>query len=284
MGISIHNAIAEASQLLRDAAIDEPRMEAGLLLAAVVGRDRTFMIAHSPDALTDEHLQTFRAFVQRRIQGEPLQYIVGHQEFFKLDFEVTPDVLIPRPETEIIIEAALDLARNDPAPFIADIGTGSGCLAISLLHELRGARAIATDISLNALRVARRNAERHNVLDRLAILAADGLSALRTDELFSLIVSNPPYVAASDFNALPREVRDYEPSAALVAGPDGLSYIRALLADAPARLRSGGYFIFEFGFGQDKKLQRLMDSKVWQLIEIRKDLQQIPRTMVLQKR
>jgi len=130
MGISIHNAIAEASQLLRDAAIDEPRMEAGLLLAAVVGRDRTFLIAHSPDALTDEHLQTFRAFVQRRIQGEPLQYIVGHQEFFKLDFEVTPDVLIPRPETEIIIEAALDLARNDPKPFIADIGTGSGCLAI----------------------------------------------------------------------------------------------------------------------------------------------------------
>src|SRR5437773_11029927 len=141
MAISIQNALAEAAQLLSATGVNEKRMEAASLLAAVVGCDRAFLIAHSEDALTQEHVNIFRAFVQRRIKGEPLQYIVGHQEFFRLDFEVTPDVLIPRPETEIIVEATLDIARYEPAVFIADIGTGSGCLAISLLHELRSARA-----------------------------------------------------------------------------------------------------------------------------------------------
>src|SRR2546421_11245070 len=147
MSISIHNAIAEASQLLRRAGVEESRLEAGSLLASVLDCDRTFLIAHSDDAIPHDQLRIFRAFVERRQQREPLQYIVGHQEFFNLDFELTRDVLIPRPETEIIVEVALEVAGHDAKPFVADIGTGSGCLAITLLRQLPNARAIATDIS-----------------------------------------------------------------------------------------------------------------------------------------
>src|SRR5437879_167729 len=142
-------------------------MEAGSLLAHVLGRDRTFTIAHAKDALTDEQIGSFRGFVGRRAAGEPLQYLTAHQEFFKLEFEVTPDVLIPRPETELMVEIALELLKDDLDLFIADIGTGSGCVVISLLHELRDAHAIATDISPDALRIARRNAYRHGVSERL---------------------------------------------------------------------------------------------------------------------
>jgi release factor glutamine methyltransferase len=278
---SIGNAVLNGAQRLHEAAVVEARREAGSLLAHVLGRDRSFLIAHTNDALTDEEWETFQSLTKRRAAGEPLQYITGHQEFFKLNFEVTPEVLIPRPETELIVETALELWRDDPQPYFADIGTGSGCIAVSLLHELPAARAMATDVSPEALRVARRNAEQHGVEDCLELLESDCFSAVPVRGSFSLIVSNPPYVADDELKSVQREVR-YEPRAALAAGPDGLSVIRRLLAEARPFLRSGGYFVFEIGFGQSEAVEQLIDPRVWKLREIRADLQGIPRTFVLQ--
>jgi release factor glutamine methyltransferase len=281
MNLSIGNAVRESAQRLGEAAIAEPRREAGSLLAHVLGRDRSFVIAHANDPLADEASAAFRSLIERRAGGEPLQYLTGHQEFFKLDFVVTPAVLIPRPETELVIETALELLRGDPEPYIADIGTGSGCIAISILHELSVARAVATDISPDALQVARRNAERHGVADRLALLESDCFSAIDANRRFTLIASNPPYVSDDQMTDLQREVR-HEPRAALAGGPDGLSIIRRLLLEARPFLRPGGHFVFEVGFEQSAAVEKLIDLRVWKLIEIRPDLQRIPRTFVVQ--
>src|SRR5712692_8566376 len=167
MNISISKAILEGAEVLHEAGVAEARREAGSVLAYAVGRDWTFVVTHADEPLQTEAIETFRTLIERRAAGEPLQYLTGHQEFFKLDFEVTPDVLIPRPETELTVEIALELLKDDLDPFIADLGTGSGCVVISLLHELRDAHGIATDISPDALRIARRNADRLGVSERL---------------------------------------------------------------------------------------------------------------------
>jgi len=283
MSSSIRIAINEGGAALTAAGISEARRDALSLMTFALECDRTFVIAHGEDQLSNRQLQVFRHLISRRAQREPLQYITGHQEFFGLDFEVGPDVLIPRPETEIIVEAALDLCRNDKTPFIADIGTGSGCIVISLLHQLTAARAVATDLSMNALRVAQRNARRHNVNDRLSLVQADGLPQTQNSQ-YSLIVSNPPYVTEAEFAGLQPEVREYEPRSALVSGQDGLAHIRALLHEVPAHLHRGGYFVFEIGFGQREAVEKLIDLELWILSEIKEDLQGIPRTFVLQKK
>jgi release factor glutamine methyltransferase len=284
MSTSIRTAITEASSLLVSAGVNEARREAMSLMSFVLECDRAFLFAHSEDDLSESQLKEFRLLSSRRANREPLQYITGHQEFFNLNFEVTPDVLVPRPETEILVEAALEVLEGDAAPFIADIGTGSGCIIVSLLHEIPLAHAIGTDLSLNALRIAQKNARRHNVNDRLALVQADGFPVTGSGREFSLIVSNPPYVTESEFAGLQPEVREYEPRTALVSGADGLSHIRTLLRGAPAHLRGGGHFIFEIGFGQRDAVERLVDQEQWNLIEVRKDLQGIPRTVILRKR
>lgn len=277
---SIANALGEGTQRLQEA-VPEARRHAGSLLAHVLGRDRSFLIAHADEAVTEEEFRSFQFLIERRAGGEPMQYITGHQEFFKLDFEVGPAVLIPRPETELIVEAALEILRDEPEPRIVDVGTGSGCLVISLLHQLSAARGLATDVSVPALQVAQRNAQRHGVNDRLALVGSDCFSGLRADGSVDLMVSNPPYVSDEEMNGLQREVR-YEPAAALAGGPDGLSVIQRLLLGARPFLHSGGHFVFEIGFGQSEAMEQLIDRHVWKLIEIRKDLQGIPRTFVLQ--
>src|SRR5436309_14412035 len=173
MTVSIRSALAEGAGVLATNGVTEPRLEASSLLAHTTSRDRAFIITHADDVLPPVQLETFRFLIARRAAGEPLQYLTGHQEFFKLDFEVTPDVLIPRPETEFLVEIALELLKGNLDPFIADIGTGSGCVAVSLLHELPDAHAIATDISAAALWVAQRNADRHGVTDRLTVIESD---------------------------------------------------------------------------------------------------------------
>ena len=283
MNRSIGSAVLESTQILGAAGITNAHQEAGSLLAYVLGRDRTFVITHVDDPLPDEHLQTFRNFVARRASGEPLQYIIGHQEFFKLDFEVSPDVLIPRPETELIVETALGLLKDDPRSFIADIGTGSGCIAISLLRELPDGHAVATDISPAALRLAQRNAERHGVSQRLTLIEADCLSGLDPKKQLSLIASNPPYVSDDELRAVQREVQ-HEPRVALAAGADGLTFIRRLLRESQPFLSPGGHLVFEIGFGQGEAVEQLVDWRVWTLLEIRRDLQSIPRTFVLQRK
>ncbi|HYX28442.1 MAG TPA: peptide chain release factor N(5)-glutamine methyltransferase [Pyrinomonadaceae bacterium] len=283
MPISIAKAVAVAANSLRKSGVGEPRLEAGLLLAHSLRCDRTFLVAHNDDEIPSDRFEEFQDFVVRRAAGEPLQYITGHQEFFKLDFEVTPAVLIPRPESELIVEAALELFAGDASLTVADVGAGSGCLAISILHERSKANAVAIDASTDALTVAETNARRHQVDDRLRLVESDLFAGLRGDEVFDAIVSNPPYVSDQEMKDLQREV-GREPRLALAGGVDGLDVIRRLLEHAPRRLKAGGYLIFEFGINQDTRIIELVDERAWELIDIRKDLQRIPRTMILRKK
>jgi release factor glutamine methyltransferase len=285
MGFSIAQAMLEAADSLRKAGVGEPRHEAGSLLASILGHDHTFIITHAEEPLADEALDTFIEFVRRRASGEPLQYITGRQAFFNLEFEVTKDVLIPRPETELLVETALSLlSATAGAPFICDVGTGSGCIAISLLHEINNAKGMGIDLSPAALRVARRNAGRNSVADRFQLIASDCFAALKPARAFSMIVSNPPYVAETALPGLQREVREHEPLIALTAGADGLSIIRRLLDQAPDYLIENGYFLFEIGFDQHKAVGDMIDRSVWEVLDIHKDLQGIPRTVALRKK
>jgi len=285
MSLSIADAILESAQVLRSAGVPDARREAGALLAPVLREDRAFLITHGGDALAADALAVFRDWTIRRASGEPLQYITGNQEFFGLDFEVNHDVLIPRPETELLVETALELIGDaHAAPLICDIGTGSGCIIISLLHERRQAKGLAVDISPAAVRVALRNAARHQVNERTSFVVADGFAAFRKSKpKFEMIVSNPPYVADRDFPGLQREVREHEPRLALTSGNDGLSMIDTLLREAPVFLADGGYLLLEIGYDQQDAVQRLIDGRVWKVIAFRDDLQGIPRTVVLQK-
>ena len=284
--LSIATAVVGAAQVLRKAGVAEARREAGSLLAHVLQRDRTFLITHAEEFVNDADFHLLRRLVARRAAGEPLQYITNRQEFYKLEFEVTPDVLIPRPETELLVETALEILGDagDRTPLVCDVGTGSGCVAISLLHEMPEARAVAVDISPPALHVAARNATRHAVAARLMPVASDCFAALDSSRAaFFVIVSNPPYIAEAEMNDLQREVRDYEPRGALTPGGDGLSIIRRLLADAPSFLRPGGHLLFEIGFNQHEAVSRLVNAQAWTLLDIRRDLQGIPRTVALRR-
>lgn len=281
--VSIKTAVEQATDALRKAAITNPRRAANALMTHILQRDQTYLFTHNDDLLTRQQEDFFDALVQRRANGEPQQYLTGHQEFYKLDFEVSPAVLIPRPETEHIVEAALELIKRETAPLVADIGTGSGCLVISLLTERHDARGFAVDTSADALRVAERNAGRLGVLERITFIQSDLFDQMESGKQFSLIVSNPPYVPAGDWQDLPREVRDHEPRAALISGADGLDCIRRLLSDAPRFLRPEGFLVFEIGFDQEPAVRDLIDPGIWHLLATQRDLQGIPRTVVLRK-
>lgn len=282
---SIAGALSDATQVLQKAGVPEARREAGSLLSFILSRDRTFLISHAEDQLSDDAFERFREGVERRAGGEPLQYITGVQDFYGREFRITPDVLIPRPETELLVEAAIELIGKTPEPFICDIGTGSGCIAVTLLCELRGARAVAVDKSQAALEIAKLNARAQSVLDRVEFVVSDCFDALDGSRYqFDIVVSNPPYVSAAMMAGLQREVRDHEPLVALSPGPDGLSVIRRLLLESPAFLKDGGHLIMEIGFDQGEAVEALIDERVWHLLEIRPDLQSIPRIVVLQTR
>lgn len=278
---SIAEALREASTVLDNSGVPDARRDAGSLLSFVIGKDRTFLISHGKDPVDDDSLDQLREFVERRAGGEPLQYITGVQDFYGREFRVTPDVLIPRPETELLVEAALEVSEG---AFICDVGTGSGCIAITLLCERAKARAVAVDKSAAALEIAKFNAAKQSVADRAMFVMSDCFDALdRSEYQFDLIVSNPPYVSESALPGLQREVRDHEPLVALSPGADGLSVIRRLLTDAPAYLKPNGHLLMEIGFDQGEKVRNLIDESVWSLLEVRPDLQCIPRIVVLRK-
>lgn len=280
---TIAEAINEAAQTLRNGGVSESRREAGSLLSFVLGKDRTFLISRAEEQVDEYSLAKFRECAERRANGEPLQYILGFQDFFGRQFRVTPEVLIPRPETELLVEAAIELAGSDP--FICDVGTGSGCIAVTLLCEISGSRAVAVDISSAALEVAKLNANSLSVTDRIVFAVSDCFDSLSPGEYqFDLIVSNPPYVAGKMLAGLQREVRDHEPLMALSPGPDGLIIIHRLLVEAPPFLKVGGHMLMEIGFDQGEAVTKLVDHSVWDLLEIRPDLQGIPRLVVLEKK
>jgi release factor glutamine methyltransferase len=273
---SIAESLINAESVLAESGVAEPRREAMSLLMLAIKKDKAFIYARPEHPLAPEEVELLRAYLERRASREPLQYISGVQEFYGLEFEVTPDVLIPRPETEMVVERAIDILRLSGGGSVCDVGTGSGCIVISILHELLQARGVGLDISRDALQVARRNAEKHGPSERLELLESDLFSVL-TDQKFDLIVSNPPYVPVRDMAGLQAEVRDFEPHGALTDGSDGLSIVRRIIHDAPQFLVHNGHLILEIGFDQSEKVIAMFDPAVWFPPELYPDLQGIPR-------
>lgn len=226
---------------------DSPRLDAEVLLAHVRGCQRILLYATFDEVVPDDQRGRFRELVKRRAAGEPVAYLVGSREFFSLPFAVSPAVLVPRPETEGLVVRGIDLVKSAPAPRIVDVGTGSGAIAVALAKQLPRATVAATDVSAAALEVARGNAARHGVAERIAFVESDLLGAASLAGPWSLIVSNPPYVREDEFANLPRDVRDYEPRTALVAGPRGVEVIERLAAEATERLEPGGWLLIEAG-------------------------------------
>lgn len=275
----LHESLTHGANILEGVSA-QPRRDAELLLLRAIDRDRPFLLTHPEAELTPAQIAQYDAWLRRRITHEPIQYILGEQEFYGLTFAVTPDVLIPRPETEHLVEALLTRVRHDEALRIADVGTGSGAIAIALACALPRAHFTALDISEAALAVAQRNAAAHHVENRMQFLRSDLLNTV-AGEHFDAIVSNPPYVAEADRAALEPQVRDYEPASALFAGPSGLDIYRRLIPQAYAALKPGGWLLMEIGQGQRDALAQLLTN--WNNLCFIDDLQKIPRVAVAQR-
>jgi release factor glutamine methyltransferase len=280
---TLHETLAAARQRLVAAGIaeDEAAIDVDVYARTILGWDRARLLteqqAPAPAALEPR----FSEWLSRREQKEPSAYILGGREFWGLHFEVSPAVLIPRPESEFIVEEALALMNGNRAPRVADVGTGSGCIAVAIAHTVPDARVVATDISGDALAVARRNAQRNGVGDRVDFVETSYMDGIEGP--FDVITSNPPYVKEQDRQYVTRAVVRYEPHVALFGGEDGLSGVRAVLDAARFRLAPGGWLIFEFGLGQDDEIGELVAGYAeYRLDRIRADLQGIPRTAVVQ--
>jgi release factor glutamine methyltransferase len=301
--MDIRTALKQGLAQLREAHVPSYTLAAELLLLYVLGRDRTWLYSHPEEEISSADAERFFALITRRSGGEPTQHLTGKQEFWGLEFEVTPDVLIPRPETEHVIEVALDrlAAREIHAGrrqtttgeglLIADVGTGSGCIAIALAKELPCAKFYATDISPQALDVARRNAARHGVMDRIDFIESNLLEPLivspfatrHSPLLFDAILSNPPYVGQREAATLPREVREHEPIVALYGGEEGYELYAAHIAQAAQRLKPGGILVLELGHNSLPAVQPLLHAANWTNVGVANDLAGIPRVLAAEK-
>jgi release factor glutamine methyltransferase len=321
---SVRNLLRSGIAKLRDAQVSSFTLAAELLLLHVLGRDRTWIYSHTEEEISSADADRYFALITRRAAGEPTQHLTGKQEFWGLEFEVTPDVLIPRPETEHVIEVALDrLAVRELRASrkqtltgeglqIADVGTGSGCIAIALAKELPSATIYATDISHAALSVARRNATRHavtnrihflesNLLERLPFVVAQHAAPLQTrtgttescsqqspitshhSTLLDLIASNPPYIGRREAATLMREVRDHEPEIALYGGEEGYEFYADLIVQATAHLKPGGILVLELGHNSLPAVQPLLDAPAWTNVAVTNDLAGIPRVLAAER-
>jgi release factor glutamine methyltransferase len=311
--MDIRKALKFGMAQLREAKVPSHTLSAELLLLHATGRTRTSLYAHPEDQLTESESQNYFSLIERRASGVPTQHLTGKQEFWGLEFEVTSDVLIPRPETEHVIEVALDrLALRDlrtqqlqnmsgQGLSIADIGTGSGCIAIALAKEFPAARLYALDISPAALAIARRNANKLGFSDRITFLESNLLSNVSTARaryivplpgperapalsdrqslLFDLIVSNPPYVGRHQAPTLAREVRDHEPAIALFGGEAGYELYAGLITQSAAHLKPGGILVLELGHDSLRAVQPLLDTPAWVNVGVTNDLAGIPRVL-----
>jgi release factor glutamine methyltransferase len=259
---------------------ERARWDAELLLYHALGRDRAWLLAHTNHGIEVKQGERYDALLARRATGEPIQYITGETEFYGLPFRVTPDVLIPRPETEHLVEKALELASNFPAPRIVDIGTGSGAIAVALAHHLPNAQIAAIDLSHSALAIARENAKCNDAAIRF--LEGDLLAPV-AGEHFDFVVSNPPYVPNADRASLSVEIREYEPALALFAGDDGLEVYRRLIPAAFDAIIPGGFLILEIGYGQSPAIAMLLARYGFEQIDFVPDLQGIPRVACAQR-
>lgn len=318
--MDIRTAMKQGLAQLRDAQVPSYTLAAELLLLYVLSRDRTWIYSHPEEEISVANAERYSALIRRRAAGEPTQHLTGKQEFWGLEFEVTPDVLIPRPETEHVIEVALDrLAVRElragrrqllsgEGLRIADVGTGSGCIAIALAKELPAAAFVATDISSAALTVARRNAERHNRASRIEFLEChllNGLSyraarpaapylgskssghessaASHQSRSFDLIVSNPPYVGRREATTLMREVREHEPEIALYGGEEGYEIYADLIAQSGKSLLPDGILVLELGHNSLPAVEPLLDESTWTKVGVTNDLAGIPRVLAAEK-
>jgi release factor glutamine methyltransferase len=279
-------ALRAAIARLEESGVPSAPLAAELLLMHVLQRDRTWLYAHPEFELSPEDAAAYAHLIERRSEGVPTQYLTGRQEFWGLEFQVGPGVLIPRPETEHTIEVALERlgARRAEPLRIVDVGTGSGCIAITLARELPRAEIVATDISAAALDYAQRNAARHGVSKRIQFLRADLLEAAmealgRAESRFDLIVSNPPYVGRNDAGSLPREVREHEPAEALFAGDDGLQIYPALIDEAARKLAPSGIVVLEIGYNGAQYVGSLLSASQWTDLRVTRDLAGIERVI-----
>ena len=276
----LRDALTSAVTRLTAARVPSPRMNAELLLMFTLNSDRAYLYAHPEHELGSDGQSRYDQVLDQRIQGVPAQYIIGHQEFWGMDFIVSPAVLIPRPETEHVIETVLPLARTVTNPRIADVGTGSGCIALALAKELPQATIHATDISSDALDIARANAVRHQLENRIHFHQVDLLQRLGNNR-FDLVVSNPPYVGESEEDQVQLEVRKFEPRNAVFAGPTGLEVIQRLIPQADNALKPGGWVVIEISGTIVEGVKDLLNS--WSEVRITEDLQKIPRVASAQK-
>jgi release factor glutamine methyltransferase len=310
--LDVRTALKQGIHLLREARVPSDTLAAELLLLHVTRRDRTWLYAHPEELLDPKIIASYFSLLRRRTAGEPTQHLTGKQEFWGLEFEVTPDVLIPRPETEHLLEVALDRlavrelrSGRDPkltgeGLTIIDIGTGSGCIAIALTKELREAKIYATDISSAALAVAQRNATRLGFPNRITFLESDLFSAFSSSSdssprrspvaghrslsfnrspLFDLIISNPPYIGRKETRTLPTEVRDHEPTSALYGGEEGYELYGLLIPEAARHLKPSGLLVLELGHDSLPAVRPLLETPQWTNLLVTNDLAGIPRVL-----
>lgn len=276
---SVSELIKLAAAELGAAGIADPRREASSLLSFAISRDRTFIIAHPEFEVPADDLSRFHAIVARRAAREPLQYIIGRQEFYGLEFDVEPGVLIPRPETEILVEKAIEFLANVSKPVFCEVGLGSGCISAAILANVPEATGVGLEISPAAIAIAGRNARKLGIASRLEIRRSDVFAALDEEDRFDAIVSNPPYVPLADIAGLQPEVRDHEPLTSLSDGRDGLSIVRRIVTGAPRHLKPGGLLLVEIGFSQSATVAAMLDRTSWGEPEFLNDLQGIPRIL-----
>jgi release factor glutamine methyltransferase len=294
--VTPRDILQSAIDRLTEAHVPSPRMNAELLLMFTLGCDRAYLHAHPERELGSDEQARYEQALNQRIQGVPAQYITGHQEFWGMDFIVTPAVLIPRPETEHVIETVLELVHVRPAHVgrarvgrpptpanlrIVDVGTGSGCIALALAKELPQAEIHATDISPDALEIAEANAARHQMGNRITFHDTDLLQGLESNT-FDFVVSNPPYVGESEADQVQLEVRKFEPRNAVFAGPTGLEVIERLIPQAQATLTPGGWLVIEISGTIAERVKSLLEG--WDRVQIKNDLQGIPRVASAQKK
>ena len=291
MKTTVRSALRDGMSQLAAANTPSHALAAELLLMHATGHDRAWIYAHPEAELSEPAARTMFELIARRASGVPAQYLTGKQEFWGLEFEVTPAVLIPRPETEHVIEVALQRldersgAKQRESLRIADVGAGSGCIAIALAKELPNAQILATDFSAEALKIAMRNAEKHGVAQRVRMVQCDLFDSQECERYtLDLIASNPPYVARAEGCELAREVREHEPHSALFAGAAGTEIYVRLIAQSSELLRPGGLLVMEVGFGASERVRSMLGANSWTDIRITNDLAGIPRIISAERR
>jgi release factor glutamine methyltransferase len=263
--------------------IDSPHKEARTIMAHVLACKPIDVVARSEDEPTDAERSRFKSLIQKRAEGCPTAYLTGQRDFYLLSFEVSPAVLIPRPDTEMLILAAADALKPLNQPRILDLGTGSGCIAVSLAHQWKTAHITAVDVSPEALAIARRNATTHGVAERVTFLQGDLFAPLVAEAKYEMIISNPPYIAPTEIETLAPEVRDHEPRLALDGGPDGLDFYRRIAHNSEQHLAPDGTVLVEIGYNQGNTVPELFRAAGFTQVKLQKDLSQRPRVVLARR-